>query len=519
MILPENGSVVVIDDDPNQARPIIDALAKKGIATTYFKGTGENEVPEEPLKNVRLAILDLQLNPMDKDGHTIATRLVHVLNKIISDNNGPFMVLIWSLKDDLFGEEFRNEVMNQSNSRIPVCIATLEKAQCLQRSETKKALELADSVVEEIKPTLEENDFETIRKSIINNFQEDETFEATQNAIEVIEESMKNALERAGVFHLFVLWENLILKAGYQTVNAVSTTIEYTDLWEMNMRDVLKRLAKARTGQNTVKDSLLMKAALTTLSGSFSEELDYEVRKLDFPEYIKIESPFSLAKRSNNDVFKVQLYMDGEVFKVRLLKNGEVYKNKENIGYAKIASLSDGLNDSEKPFIDDLISQYQIIPSLINTKLHLELEPSEGHMPGNVYKIKVGEERKRELLSTYFDKVPYKVSDYHFVELEVSPVCDYAQKKWKKSRLLSGLIYPDLEKIKTGDFFYRNSPVIILNKNKYRIVFCYLIFKAHDIEDVEGRGKPWFRIKRELLQDIVSGLSGHVNRPGITAVT
>lgn len=519
MILPENGSVVVIDDDPNQARPIIDALAKKGIATTYFRGTGEKEVPNEPLKNVRLAILDLQLNPMDKDPHTIATRLVNVLNRVISDDNGPFMVLIWSRKDNLFGEEFRSEVKKQENSRVPICIANIEKAKCLQISETTKDAELADSVIKDLKTVIEENDLEAISKAIINNFQEDEQFEATPNAVEVIEESLKNALERAGVFHLFVMWENLIRKASYQTVNDVSAAIEYSDLWEMNMRDILKRLAKARTGKNTLSNEFALKAALYTFSGSFYEELELEIRKkIGFPEYIQLESPFSIAGKLNDDIFKIDIYLDGKADKVRLFKNDQIYKGKDGIGYAKISSLSDGLENTENDFINNLIKCYQEIPLLVNSKLHLEENPSAGHMPGNVYKIEVPEERKNEILLTYFDKIPDDPSDYHFIELEVSPLCDYAHHKWEKSRLLPGLLFPEREKLKRAEYFYQNSPVLLLDKKKYKMAFCYLIFKSGDIKVVQERGKPWFRIKREMLQDIVTKLSGHINRSGITII-
>lgn len=518
MILPENGSVVVIDDDPNQARPIIDALAKKGIATTYFRGRGENDVPKKPLSNVRLAIVDLQLIEGSRDEHTIATSLINVLQKIISLDNGPYMLLIWSLKERSFGEEFKNQIRNPEHGIVPVCIATLEKAKCLQRTETKKAIELADSVIEEIKPTLEEINLETIKNSIINNFQEDEQFEATPNAIEVIESSLKSTLEKAGVFHLFVIWENLIRKAGYQTVNAVSSTIEYTDLWEMNMRDVLNRMAKARTGQNTLPDDLTLKAALSTFSGAFSEELEYDIRKLNFPDYVKLESNFSIAGELKGDIIKIIVYPHEKKWKVKILKNDKVYMGKENVKLESISNITNGINDPEKSFIDNLVLHYLEIPFRINTKLHLEQEPTHIHLPGNVYRINVPDERKREILTTYFMKLPQNVSDYHFIELEVSPICDYAQKKWKKSRLLSGLVYPYSENLKAGDFFYRNSPVIIIDRNKYRMVFCYLIFKAHDVKEVEEQGKPWFRIKRELLQDIVTKLSCHISRSGITTV-
>jgi hypothetical protein len=456
---------------------------------------------------------------MDRDTRTISTRLINVLKNVISDDNGPFMVLIWSLKDDLFAEEFRNEIMKQDNKRVPVCIATLQKSACLQRIQENNAEELADKVVKDLKNSIDENYFKSIKSVILQNYNEDEYYEATLDAIEKIEESLKNALEGAGIFHLFVIWENLIRKAGYQMVNHVASTIEYNELWEVNMRDVLKRLAEARSGKNTLSNDQLLKNALFIFSGSYSEELENEIRKFKFPRYISTKSEFVISGKLNDDSYEIVLYKnDKNRLKLKLKKNGEVYKGKRDVSCDKMNSLSVGLPDEEKQFIEDLVKRYSHVPLLINTRLHIDLNPSDELMPGSVYKIDLSDDRKKELLKTYFDKIPEDVTDYHFIELEVSPVCDYAQSKWKKSRLVSGIVYPVSDKLRSGEYFYRNSPEIMINKKKCRMAICYLLFKAYDVEKIRKRGKPWFRIKRELLQDIVAGLSSHVNRPGITSM-
>ena len=46
MILPETGTVVVIDENYKEALPIIKALSKSGIATTYYYGTENKELPK-----------------------------------------------------------------------------------------------------------------------------------------------------------------------------------------------------------------------------------------------------------------------------------------------------------------------------------------------------------------------------------------------------------------------------------------------------------------------------------------
>jgi hypothetical protein len=50
------------------------------------------------------------------------------------------------------------------------------------------------------------------------------------------------------------------------------------------------------------------------------------------------------------------------------------------------------------------------------------------------------------------------------------------------------------------------------------MVFDYHLFKSTDKPDPD-KLNIWFRIKRELLLDIIANLSSHVNRPGISFVS
>ncbi len=522
MILPENGSIVIIDDKINQALPLINALSGSGLSTTFYTGK-EECLPKTHLEGTRLVIADLQLIDTDNDAHTIATRLVQILQKIIPLKNGPYILLIWSLKESFYADEVKREVSKKENNVVPILIVELEKSKCIEQvTKDDKLTEFREKVMEQLKmSTLESSDLKLVEESINRNWMPDEESEyrIKPDALKLIEQNIEEGLKKAGVFHLFVIWENLIRKAGYQTVNTVCSTIEYTDLWEMNMQDVLRRLGQARTGKNELPDTLFLKESMTTFSGSFADELEYEIRRFKLPNYIKLEFPFSISGKINDDQYSIDIYTnDKGIPKVRLLKNDEVFNGKEGIKLDKINSVSNDLEGEEKHMIEDLVNRYSEIPDIINTKLHCEFDVHNIHTPGNIYKRKVTDDKKKEYLKSYFESVPEDVSNYHFIELEVSPICDYANKKWKKSRLLSGIVYPVSSKKPKPGPFYKESPKIIIEDKKYSLVFNYLLFKALDVSDVEVRGKPWFRIKRELLLDIITGLSGHINRPGITTI-
>lgn len=522
MMLPKNGSVVILDDKINQALPVIKALSKNGVSTSFYTGV-KDDLPANPLQSIRLVIADLQLAEADNDQHTIATRLVHILKKIIAPNNGPYILLIWSLKKHLYGEEVKKEISKKENAIVPICIVELAKAKCIEKKigNNDKLNDFRKSVLKELgNSPIEEENLQFVKESINRNWiiDEEAEYDIKANAIEIIKDNIEEQLKMAGVFHLFVIWENLLRRAGSKTVHDISTTIDTNDLWENNMRNVFNRLGQARIGKNNLDKELFLKEALTTLSGSFSEEIEYEIRKLKFPSYITLNASHSISGKLFEDKFSIDVFKDEKGKRVRLLKNGETYKGKDNIKLEKINVLAANLSEKEKPFVEDLIKKYLKIPDIINTKLHLEIEPSGSHIPGNVYKMDLSDAKKKEYLTSYLNNLPEDVSDYHFIELEVSPVCDYAQKKWKKSRLISGLIYPAENSSSKFGPFYKDSPDIIIDNKKYSLVFNYLLFKALDVTEVEQRGKPWFRIKREMFQDILAGLSGHVNRPGITSV-
>lgn len=519
MILPKNGSVVIIDNEPNEALPIIEVLARKGIAATYYKGNNDYSLPEKKSQNVRLVFLDLQLIDTSNENQ-IAKHIANLLDQVISSTNGPFILIVWSKKRAQY-EKLVLEEIKKKNHLFPSCIIRFDKRECLEEKiipaiDEKLAI---DNVLDKVKGTIDEEDIPALKMAMDKVLSEEyrTEFVAKKNAFSIIENHIENGLKNAGVFHLFVIWENLVNDASASTVQAISDTIETTDLWEINMRDVIKRMARARTGQNDIPDDLALKAALGTFSYSFSEELETSIRDFIFPDCVKLDSSFMISGyNSNNEKIDISLYTDDkDKPKVRLTKGKDELK--KDVSFFKIGKLSNGLSEPDKSAVEKLTATYENIPNLVNTKLHVELNPSEELMPGNVYKIHVKDDKKREYLTTYFDKIGDDLNKYQFIEVEVSPICDYAQNKWKKSRLLSGVIFSSELTAKSKiDHQYPVRPILMIDEKQYNMIFDFHFFKSLDTEDVKENRKIWFRLKRELLLDMIANLSGHVNRPGIS---
>lgn len=512
MGLPSNGSVVLIDDKSSQATPIIKALSKKGISTTWYQGIDQDELPVTPIQNIRLAFIDLQLIEGDNNGHTIATRLVNILKKIIGKENGPYMLILWSLKDSLYGAELRNEIKKDLHSIVPSCIISIDKTACISRKINSDSDDIIDAVLKELKPSFDEQDLESIKSSIENNWiiNEDAEYEVRPDAIHTIESAIEKELKVAGVFHLFVLWENLVKKAANRTVCDISNTIVMDKYWESNMRDVFKRMGVARVGQNKVEENVLLRESVLTFMQSFSDNLESELKNEKFPDYISLKSDqlismdidlinFKLVKSDSN----IAIYKQGKLF----CEAGDIFKLKAKVEKSETLKLA-------KPLLDKYLS----IPQSLNSSLHLESNPSQELIPGNIYTIEVSNEEKKLYLKTYLKKCDeLELDRIQFIELEVSPICDYAQKKWKKSRLISGVIYPSYLEVNTKDHLYGVEPIFYLEREGRKIIFDCHLFKSLDHVIVKKR-EVKYRLRRELLLDIIAKVSSHVNRPGISFV-
>jgi len=523
MILPENGSVVIIDDRPEEALPIISVLSKNGIACTYFKGYKQNELPAYPMYPVRLVILDLQLFDGVNDAHTIATNLIQVLKKIISETNGPYLLLLWSKKENLYADTLKEAINKPENKIVPAFIVSLPKLECLEQEKTVSNDDVViNEILEELDGAFAEDDLKIIKATLTDKLQskEDIIYKAKENAINIIESKIKGELEKTGVFHLFIIWENLVKKSGVDTVYSISSAISMNDLWENNMKDIIKRMARARTGLNVISDKQSLTESLTIFNNSFIDHLESKLRQFALPDYVNLDTPFLIAERNETGFYGLKEVNDPEKNEIRVVMDHDGKDSKSSVLKSKLSNLHTLLKDPGKTVAERLGKVYEEIPYAINTSLHLETNPSNELMPGNVYNIEVSEEKKEELLSTYFDKLEHPLTGYQFIELEVSPICDYAQTKWKKSRLLPGIIYPASKSRakSTFDNLYPVDPIILINGNPSRIAFDFQLFKASD-KEIIGKRVIAFRLKKELLMDIIVKLSAHVNRAGISYVS
>ena len=147
MFLNACSKVVVIDDQIDEALPLIKLLSEKGATTLYYSGVPE-EMPESPLVGVRLVFCDLRFSTTT-DSKSIISNILAMLRKIISENNGPYILIVWSTHQDEYIEDLKAALSGEKIA--PEFVLTLEKAsyfESSQRCRESKATYIQSSKVQ-----------------------------------------------------------------------------------------------------------------------------------------------------------------------------------------------------------------------------------------------------------------------------------------------------------------------------------------------------------------------------------
>lgn len=548
MILPEAGSVVLLDDNIHEALPIMKAFSKQGVPLTYYQGIVPEELPAAPSQSIRLAIVDLQLIRGENDGHTIASRLVDILTRIISRENGPYILLVWSRKDGLFLDDVRREISNEAHGIVPVAIVPLNKTECIETVISEQPIDNAtvDEIVSDIDliTPLEDGDVDSIRELIRlkTTVEIEPEYRARPDAISRIEAELVKHLVSSDIFHLFVIWENLLKKSATSIVNDISSLIQTDTHWNDNMKKLFSRMAAARVGQNSVSSTIMLQESINVLNSTYIDKVESGIKSYTFPNGMSLHTDIMIGQTMANANYSIRA--NGTEF-VFYREEDRIIANENIDALKKTINKDQRISADQKTAYNSLWEKYLRIPPSLNTKLHIELTPSQELIPGNIYlRNELDEPTKAKYLMTFFETLQGEktktfkdksveektafinaffhgenatANHYTLIDLEVSPICDYAQKKWKRSRTLPGVLYRADYTAMEKNYFYNVQPVFELDGELYKLAFDFHLFNAMDKANASQRVVT-YRLKRELLLDIIAQLSAHVNRPGISFV-
>ncbi len=253
MLISESGRIVLIDDKKDEIESLLNSIWSHGIPFLYFDGTQET-LPNKPLEGIRFVFLDIELRGMKgQSAKTKASGVVAVLKKIISEDNGPYVIIFWTKHK----EAIVPVIENCNTEKIPpVGWVDLEKPE----------------------------------------------------GIEKITERLEQKLGEIGAFQLYVSWENIVNNASKEFVRTFSSLVNLGNNWSKDTAALFYKLYKAYVAKNELQDKEeQFKCACHLMNRSFLDTLENLTRKdLTLPEGFKLENkelPSDTEAKLNTSLF------------------------------------------------------------------------------------------------------------------------------------------------------------------------------------------------------------------------
>lgn len=476
MNLSKNGKVVIFDDQYNAVKGLIGALSKENVPYLFYQDEGGEDLPDSPIQNVRFVFLDLELVTGQKmPDHSIISAIGARLERILEKGN-KYILIYWSTKESKYRELLELSFENVLKDYKPIIKLSLNKVEALNQG---------------------------------------------NNIIEYIRNEINSKSDNFKLFKIFALWENIVNDSAGKLINDFTELIPMID-WDKKAKFVLHKLAEAYSGkQIKVKsESDRLRDSLFTLNHTLIDSLENSIMDCDLNTYGEviqnipnIQEQIDLSSEINTRLLisnlEFRANVPGGLFfiddKINFLKNEITNDYNREISNPKIPDAhienvrqkakrkfdkrTEDLNAYEK----NIIASYNnIVNSLLFSK----------------------EQNSKELMSSI-------LSDSVKIELNISPLCDFAQDKMPCVRILPGLLLNAkfIEDINQKNAYNYVSDARI----KYKTDFYYLVFDFRYLYSVnESQLKSTilnYKLRDQFLADIQLKLGSHINRAGILYVS
>lgn len=322
MNMPENGRVVVIDDEDKEAVPLLKVLSINNIPAVFFTGK-KNEFPKNLLKGIRLVFLDLQLVNTSQE-KIIKSAIRRTLGGVISEDNGPYILILWSVHEADYSSVLQ-ELFNNELAKIrPVAILTLDKSNYLETQDGEK------------------------------------TF--VPNALRLIENKLKSELKKIGAFHFFYLWENLVHESSGDAVNRLSSFFPADSNWNKNVSSLILELARAHAGEHLNRENVrdVVKNAYFAFNGTFEDSLVNKIRVCQHLKKVTLDDNLAVVDQGARANVNSKLLLDTKPG-FCCPEPGNIYTNRvKGILRVKVSDIFEG---GEKKF-DSFQNKAQLLESV-----------------------------------------------------------------------------------------------------------------------------------------------------------
>lgn len=231
MILPDNGRIVIIDDDINEALPLIHVLSKHKVSASYFDGKLVN-LPSEPFNDIRMIFLDIELGTGGQSDKSKVSAVKATLKRIMGEEKYPYILIAWTKHIELV--ELVKEGIKHNP---PIITIVLEKA-----------------------------DYKN----------DDGRFD-----LEKIMDKLQDDLKEIDFIKVLIDWENTVNSSAGKTIGEFAQHYPYDKNWNKNMKTLFYNMANAYSGKQLEKE--FVESSLMTFNVVFTDILENELKSISFP--------------------------------------------------------------------------------------------------------------------------------------------------------------------------------------------------------------------------------------------
>ncbi len=272
MSLPLNGRIAIIDNELDQALPLMKVFAKNNLPYVFYKGDDVSFLPDENSRfnDIRLLFLDINLlNSRTASVKEVKSSLFSVIRSVISENNFPYSLIYWSIQEKEYAGVVEDLFANELKDRRPINLIPF------------------------------------VKSDFFPNFSDTEV----DNNIDLIAE-IEKIINAQHSYSYLLEWENVVHKAADKTLQEVFSSYHEFEDWANNANYILEKLGNAYLGKH-YNDNTKIKASFISFNSVFKDTLEHSVYTTDIPNAISLTYDKSkIVGKVNSINEKLNLSMD-----------------------------------------------------------------------------------------------------------------------------------------------------------------------------------------------------------------
>jgi len=455
MLLPQNGRIAIIDDQLQEVQPLFNIFSKQRIPYNYYSGLRVADLPDNPdINPISVLFLDLNIVEAQHSSKAVISTLHPILRAVCPSKSKPYFLVVWSKKIN----DYSVELVTHFNDNRDL--------------KTKKPVK-----------------FIYLNKSDYFSYNADGTYSFDEETFPALINKITEEFNDLSLLRNLITWENIVHAKSCETVSEFSSLFPIDADWDKNSKAVVYQLAKSIIGPDDID-----KKVTKNIGG-----VNQEVPK------------FSDAQKMAKGFTQVNSFLSEKI-------ENEVEELK--------------LGDANAIFDDTITAKNRAgrlsseVRAKINSKLHIftKVNTTDVLEQGNIYIHAYRKDYIAKILSKdkYGSNANKKQdiinSKPKLIKLDLTPVCDYAQKKGYV-RLVHGILidHQFYTEITASEQYYYKTPVFEWNSKIVFMLFDFrFIYTLSEQEIEKSVSYLKFKLRREICTDIQSQLANQVNRPGIS---